>query len=325
MDRRQFLTNAVGSCSAMMIGTNKSHARPNHSPSPDAIGMLYDSTLCIGCQACVFKCQEVNHLEASPESETSSINSKLSIHTHNVIQVWDAGTGENKDQLDNGYAYIKRQCMHCVDPDCVSACPVSAMTKDPISGIVSHHKEYCVACRYCMVACPYNVPQYEYLDIYGQIQKCQFCNQQGVERLNQGLLPGCVEACPTGAVIYGKRSQLLSEAKRRLLLEAGSDYLYPLQTLDSGDTHRSQVPSYENYVFGEHDGGGTQVLVISGVPFQNIGLPELSNRAVGARAETMQHSLYKGMVLPMALFGAFLLRTRKNITDQEQRNAEDNQ
>ncbi|WP_413285345.1 hydrogenase 2 operon protein HybA [Vibrio sp. MA40-2] len=323
MDRRNFLKTAVGS--SLALGTGSVQARPNHEPPPEAIGMLYDSTLCIGCQACVYKCQEVNQLDTNPQADTFSVNSKLSIYTHNIIQVWEDGTGSEKDQLDNGYAYTKRQCMHCIDPDCVSACPVSAMTKDPITGIVSYDKKYCVACRYCMVACPYNVPQYEYDDIYGQIQKCQFCNQKGVERIDKGLLPGCVEVCPTGAVIYGKRDQLLAEAKKRIASKPGQEYDYPRATLESEDYQTKTAAVYQDYIFGEFDGGGTQSLVISGVPYQKLGLPTLDTRAVGARAETMQHGIYTGMLLPIALFGGFILRTRSNIKKQDQQAKEQHQ
>lgn len=95
-----------------------------------SLGMLYDSTLCVGCQACVTKCQDINFPARNPEGEqTWSNNDKLSPYTNNIIQVWRSGTGVNKDQEENGYAYIKKQCMHCVDPNCVSVCPVSALKK----------------------------------------------------------------------------------------------------------------------------------------------------------------------------------------------------
>ncbi len=320
MDRRRFLKLAAGSSATALAC--QTQARPNHEPSDEAIGMLYDSTLCVGCQACVYKCQEVNNLPVNPENDAFTINNKLSIHTNNVIQVWESGEANQKDQQENGYAYIKRQCMHCVDPDCVSACPVSAMTKDPKTGIVHHHPEYCVACRYCMVACPYNVPQFELNDIYGKLRKCEFCNQKGVERLDNGLLPGCVEVCPTGAVIYGTRSELLEEAKKRLSTPAGSEYEYARLTLDSNDYHKAKTPNYEQYIFGEDDGGGTQSLVISGVPYENLDLPKLSKRAVGARTETMNHLIYSGMVLPAMLFGGFLLRTRGNMLKHEKEKIE---
>lgn len=103
--------------------------------------------------------------------------------------------------------------MHCVDPNCVSVCPVSALKKDPKTGIVHYDKDVCTGCRYCMVACPYNVPKYDYNNPFGALHKCELCNQKGVERLDKGGLPGCVEVCPAGAVIFGTREELMAEAK----------------------------------------------------------------------------------------------------------------
>lgn len=319
MDRRNFLKLAAGS--SMLAGVGSAQARPNHDPLPDAVGMLYDSTLCVGCQACVFKCQEVNELEVNPASELHSKNEKLSEYTHNIIQIWSDGTGENKDQLDDGYAYIKRQCMHCVDPNCVSACPVSAMKKDPVTGIVTNDPDTCTGCRYCMVACPYNVPKYEYNNPLGQIQKCQLCNQKGVERLDNGQLPGCVEVCPTGAVIFGRRDELLKEARRRIAAKPGEEYRYPRLSLDSDEHHVKPLPHYESHIYGEKEAGGTQVLVLAGVPHEKLGLPALKERADGARAETVQHGLYRGMALPLVMFGGLMLRTRLNMLKHDEEEA----
>ena len=143
MNRRNFSTAA--SCGALLTGAlpSVSHAAAeNRPPIPGSLGMLYDSTLCVGCQACVTKCQDINFPERNPQGEqTWSNNDKLSPYTNNIIQVWTSGTGVNKDQEENGYAYIKKQCMHCVDPNCVSVCPVSALKKDPTTGIVHYDKD----------------------------------------------------------------------------------------------------------------------------------------------------------------------------------------
>ena len=143
MNRRNFIKAA--SCGALLTGAlpSVSHAAAeNRPPIPGSLGMLYDSTLCVGCQACVTKCQDINFPERNPQGEqTWSNNDKLSPYTNNIIQVWTSGTGVNKDQEENGYAYIKKQCMHCVDPNCVSVCPVSALKKDPKTGIVHYDKD----------------------------------------------------------------------------------------------------------------------------------------------------------------------------------------
>ncbi|MGX9416902.1 hydrogenase 2 operon protein HybA [Vibrio sp. WJH972] len=313
MERRDFLKLAASG--AVIATSAPTSARESHPPLPNAVGMLYDSTLCIGCQACVVKCKDVNHMQPSPDggAEQWEMNANLSPYALNVIRRYDCGDGSVKDDPTNGYSYIKRQCMHCVDPNCVSVCPVSAMTKDPVTGIVSNDPDICTGCRYCMVACPYNVPKYEYHDPFGQIQKCELCNQPGVERIDNGLLPGCVEVCPTGAIIYGTREELLSEAKRRLMMKPGDIYEYPRETLFAGLEHKKAIPSYYDNVYGEFEGGGTQVLALTARKPDALDLPDLPKQAYGARSETIQHTLYQGMMLPFTALMGLMYLTRKNM------------
>ncbi len=320
MNRRRFFKLT---CAGALLAGAPAAARPvNQPPIPGALGMLYDSTLCVGCQACVAKCQQVNHSPYSRGAKTYaggeatwSNNDKLSPYTNNIIQVWTSGTGKNKDQAKDGYAYIKKQCMHCVDPNCVSVCPVSALKKHPKTGIVHYNPDLCTGCRYCMVACPFNVPKYDYDNPLGQIHKCELCNQPGVARLDSGGLPGCVEVCPTGAVIFGTREDLLAEARRRLALAPGMQYLYPRQRVSDQDRYARALPRYDRHIYGEKEGGGTQVLVLAGVPLQNLDLPPLADLSTGARSEHIQHSLYKGMVLPLAVFAGLALLVRRNTRD----------
>ena len=141
--------------------------------------------------------------------------------------------------------------MQCLDPACAAGCPFQALHKDPESGIVSWTADKCIGCRYCTITCPYHVPRFQWQGYNPRVTKCELCSQ----RLEKGLKPGCTTVCPTGAVIFGPRTVLLTEAKRRIRENPGR--------------------YYENKVYGETDNGGTQSLYLSRVPFEDLGLPEL--------------------------------------------------
>jgi formate dehydrogenase iron-sulfur subunit len=188
--------------------------------------ILTDTTKCIGCNECVIACKKVNHLE--PDAPRR----------------WDADDGlsaRNWSSIVEGpdHSYVRKQCRHCLEPACVSACPVGALSKSD-TGAVVYDDSKCMGCRYCMMACPFGVPRYDWDRTIPYIRKCVLCN----DRIRSGSQPACTEACPTKATIFGDRDTLLAEAHRRVTSNRGA---------------------FVDKVWGESEAGGTSVLYISNV------------------------------------------------------------
>jgi Fe-S-cluster-containing dehydrogenase component len=324
MKRRNFFQASLGAAGAALASTSV-HARPNLEPAPQAIGMLFDSTLCVGCKACVSKCKEVNGMPpvAMGDQMQSDFALDLSPQTLNVIKVYKDGAAAQKDRAQNGFAFEKRSCMHCVDPGCVSVCPVSSLTRDPLTGIVNYNPDVCIGCRTCMTGCPYNVPQYDYNNPLGQIHKCQMCNQKGVERISKGGMTGCAEACPTGATLFGSREALLAEAKRRIALKPGQVYQYPMGDVRKPARFQEKVvPQYQSHVWGEKEAGGTNVMHLSAIPYDKLGMPPLGERSAASISEGVQSTIYSYMALPAMALGGLSWIVRRN-TEVANRGEED--
>jgi len=283
MKRRTAFKVAFASVAAA-VGTA---AKPLSASVPlaapaDAVGLLYDTTKCIGCKACVVACREANGLEPDTSWSGGLYQAPLDLNekTKTVIKLYD--DGEHR-------SFVKAQCMHCIDPACASACMLGAFKKREF-GIVTYDVNYCIGCRYCEVACPYGVPKFQWSKAAPKMVKCELCNH----RLAQGKVPACAEVCPRQAVIFGKRDELLAEAKRRIAENPGK---------------------YVQKVYGETDGGGTQCLYVSHVPFEQIGLPALSEQSTPTLQRTIQHSIYRRFAAPVALYGLLgmvMLRNRKS-------------
>ncbi len=281
-DRREFLKKSAAAAGAALLPGVIS-AR-THYPSDEWYAMLYDATKCIGCKSCSVACKRVNNLP--PETEYDGIHDMamdLSARTKTIIKLYKSEDGK--------FSFVKRQCMHCVHPACVSACPVSAMTKDKKTGIVFWNSSRCIGCRYCMVACPFEVPKFEWDKAIPHIVKCDMCKDT---YLKEKGTTACADVCPTGAIIFGKRYELLYEAKKRI---------------------REHPEKYYPKVYGERDAGGTSVfyLIPKGISFKDLGFPELEESPARI-SESIQHGIYEIVIPPFLTVGALYLvlkRSRK--------------
>lgn len=201
------------------------------------MGILVDTTLCIGCQSCEEACAKANGL---PEPDLGDLDPAKHVKTSTTQ--WCT---VNAYQTDVGEVYVKKQCMHCNQPACGAACLTKAMLKTE-EGPVIWREDKCMGCRYCMLSCPFDMPKFEYDSPIPKIQKCTMC----WNRLEEGKLPACVEACPMEALVFGKRRDLIEEAKSRI-------YKNP--------------DSYIPHIYGEHEAGGTGYLYLSAAPFEQLG------------------------------------------------------
>jgi len=243
LSRRGFLQVAgIAGTAALGLKAKRAAAQSLDERGENECAMLVDTTLCAGCRACEAACAESNGLPAP--NEDIDIKSVRRDTAPGAFTVVNGFAGEGHDGADR---FAKRQCMHCIEPACASACPVRALDKQP-SGPVIYRGERCMGCRYCMVACPFEIPKYQYDQLAPLVRKCTFC----AKRQAAGKKPACAEACPTGALMFGKRGALLEMAKGRI-------YRNPDQ--------------YLHHVYGEHEAGGTDWMYVSDVPFQKLNFP----------------------------------------------------
>lgn len=192
-------------------------------------GILYDATLCIDCKMCERACAEHHGL---PYDDAIAAEEVQSAHKLTVV-------------LAQGDKYMRRLCMNCQDPTCASVCPVGALRKT-VEGPVTYDASRCIGCRYCMLACPFSVPKYEWNQPLPLVRKCDMC----ADRVAKGEPTACAAACPTGATKFGDRDALLAEAQDRIA---------------------KSPDQYVPHIYGRSEVGGTSVLLLSSVPFERFG------------------------------------------------------
>jgi formate dehydrogenase iron-sulfur subunit len=245
-------------------------------------GVLVDATKCIGCRACEAACAETNVLPGPAMLDDVAVFAKPRTTDTKAYTVVNRAGGSAPAR------FVKRQCMHCVEPACASACLVRALDKTP-TGPVVYHKDRCLGCRYCMVACPFGVPKYEYDSPLPFVKKCTFC----ADRQAKGEPPACTSVCPSGALTFGKREELLESARERLYAK------------DS---------PYVRHIYGEHEVGGTSWMYITDIPFEKMGLPtELSTYAYSSLTQASLAAVPFVLTLwPPLLMGIYSFSKRRN-------------
>jgi len=291
LSRRKFLklAGAAGAAGAA-LAPSAAHASTAILGSRGR-GLLIDTTKCVGCRACEAACSEKNALPApalSGDDRVFDVRRTTAPHVYTVVNRYP----NSKDA--SAPRYVKTQCMHCVEPACASACPAKALEKTA-SGPVVYHQERCLGCRYCMVACPFGVPQFEYDKAAPYIRKCSFC----ADRQAAGLLPACADTCPSGALQFGDRAALLEEARTRI-------YQDP--------------EKYVHHVYGETEAGGTSVLYITDVPFERLGFrTNVGSTSYPAMTQTALAAVPFILTLwPPVLMGLYAINKRRDAAAREE-------
>jgi len=280
VSRRDFLKitgTAAGTAAASLTGVSVASAS-HHELDHDRFGVLTDTTLCIGCRRCEWACAQENglpfgDLESCDDQSVFDDMRRPSEHQYTVVNRYEH-VEVSERPLD-----VKVQCMHCEHPACVSACIVGALQKSP-QGPVTYDADKCIGCRYCMVACPFQIPAYEYENaLTPKVMKCTMCSDR---TLREGRQPACVEMCPPEALVFGRRNELLDLARDRI---------------------RMNPDRYKPHVYGEYDGGGTSWLMLSDRDFTQVDMPELPDTSPAEITEGIQHGIFRGFSGPLMMFG----------------------
>jgi formate dehydrogenase iron-sulfur subunit len=273
LNRREFLRAFGASAVAWLLPSGVVLAAQTEvAAGHRSDGMLVDLARCIGCGWCYEACKQWHALPPEPFSSLDGSENQPSLSATN----WTVVQSKQIQLATGPYSvFVKRQCMHCLNPACASACPVGAMQAKG-DGAVLYDAERCIGCRYCMVACPFKVPKFEWEQPLPTIQKCTFCE----DRRAAGQQPACSEACRTGALLFGERDALVAEAEARI--EAAPE-------------------QYVDHVYGKEEFGGTSWLYVSPVPFAGLGFPNAGAEPVTRLSEAVATFGTPGAALSVAL------------------------
>lgn len=289
INRRDFLKKTGLGLGGLLVQPDLQKFNLSSEGATDSAGMLFDASKCVGCTECQVACKlRLNSLNPELDISEYDLNPRdLSAYTWSLIKLY-------KDETDDSRSsFVKVQCMHCLHPACVSVCPVGALTKSE-NGPVVYDDKKCFGCRYCMAACPFDIPKYQWDKVFPLIQKCDFC----ADRQAAGLQPACSSVCPTGALLFGKREELLEIARERI----------------NNDSR------YVDHIYGELEVGGTSQLYISYVPFELLGFQALSAVSLAGLTWPWMSAVPGVAVVVASLMGGIYMYTKKrNLTKEEKK------
>jgi formate dehydrogenase iron-sulfur subunit len=270
---------------------------------------LIDITNCIGCRACQVACKQWNEREGEQtefEAELGFQNpATLSAKTYTLIAFHEMENAQKPGGLES--AFVMQRCLHCLEPACASACPTTALYRQA-DGPVTYDADKCIGCRYCMLACPWDVPTAEWNTLAPKISKCTHCadradqpapiafngkplsDDAGKRFLESIATPACVKACPADALRFGTRDEMLAIAHKRI-----SD----------------RPDKYVDHIYGEKELGGTSVVYLSAVPFEKLGFPTYGEKPFPAFAATALGAVPPAVMTVGALLGALYAFFRK--------------
>lgn len=281
-DRRNFFRTLCVAGATLAVG----HSLGAEKADNDVIefqGMLYDSTRCLGCRACERVCAKIHDLPEPKDEMKAGVMRNTSETQRSAI---------NTHVTSKGEVYSRKMCMHCNEPACTAACLTQAMYKTK-EGPVIWRANKCMGCRYCMVSCPFDIPKFEFHSANPKIQKCDLC----YDRIKEGKLPACAEACPGDALTFGTRRELIAEARKRIF-ENPKDYV--------------------DQIFGEEVAGGTAILHLSSAPFKEQGFnTKLQNSSYPALTKGFLYSVPSVDVLLPPLLLAIYEATKNNKSNEE--------
>lgn len=293
INRRGWLKIAGTALAAAATGGSSASAQP-HPAASDAYGCLVDLTRCIGCRKCEEACNGQHGLPAPDASfeDLTVLDRKRrpDEKSYTVVNRYVSGKVDKQNRLVP--TFVKIQCMHCADPACASACIVGALKKQK-SGAVTYDASKCIGCRYCMVACPFEIPAYEYHEpLTPRVMKCTFCQERITTR---NIPPACASVCPVEAITFGKREALVELGHRRI---------------------QDNPSKYIDHIYGEKEVGGTSWMYLSAVPFEKLGFIKAPLEPTPRLAETIQHSLFSYLWSPILLYGALAGIMRRTHADR---------